>query len=374
MFKRFTLILTILLLVSILYIDSQEEINSFKNLESNKPSLFFSINTSQVNIGDEFEIYLNIKDIVDLYGFHLDISYNPNVLEYVGISEGDFCKNDGAETFFDGGTVSSLGFINNIVLTRYGVDYGVNGSGNIVIIKFKAINSGNSDIKIQGYNLLLDPNIVEIMHDNFNASVNVGCSDCLIAHYSFENNADDISGNGNNGGLRGNPEFVSGKSGKALSFDGVDDFVKVLDSGSLSPSEAITIGAWIKTDDPNSYMILRKFDNIAPYPGYAIRKYGPGTRFWAGGNGGDGWLRCRENIQDNEWHYITVSAENNGLKKIYVDGELCSSNNAGDLDLDSSGPLYIGGYGSALFTGLIDEVKIWNYELDEEEVLSEYEK
>jgi hypothetical protein len=37
--------------------------------------------------------------------------------------------------------------------------------------------------------------------------------------------AEDFSGNGNDGTLMNDPEWVKGKFGTALSFDGVDDYV-----------------------------------------------------------------------------------------------------------------------------------------------------
>jgi len=39
--------------------------------------------------------------------------------------------------------------------------------------------------------------------------------------------ARDFSGKGNSGGLMNNPEWVEGKFGKALKFDGKDDYVEI---------------------------------------------------------------------------------------------------------------------------------------------------
>ncbi len=49
-----------------------------------------------------------------------------------------------------------------------------------------------------------------------------GINDGLVAHYEFEGNANDSSGNGNNGTEYGGVEYVDGVMGKAGSFDGVD--------------------------------------------------------------------------------------------------------------------------------------------------------
>ncbi len=50
----------------------------------------------------------------------------------------------------------------------------------------------------------------------------------LVAYYSFDDcSAKDLSGNGNDGIIYG-AKCVDGKFGKALSFDGVNDYVRVL--------------------------------------------------------------------------------------------------------------------------------------------------
>lgn len=54
----------------------------------------------------------------------------------------------------------------------------------------------------------------------------------LVAGYPFENTANDIMGV-NNGTVYG-ATYVDGQCGRALSFDGVDDYVQIADNNSLS--------------------------------------------------------------------------------------------------------------------------------------------
>ena len=49
----------------------------------------------------------------------------------------------------------------------------------------------------------------------------------LVAHYEFEGNTDDSSGNGRHGTAVGDPGFVAGKIGRAISLDGIGDYVEI---------------------------------------------------------------------------------------------------------------------------------------------------
>jgi sulfatase modifying factor 1 len=71
----------------------------------------------------------------------------------------------------------------------------------------------------------------------------------LLAWYPFNGNANDASGNGNNGVINGVTLTAdrSGNPNSAFSFDGVNDYVAVPDSASLrSITNAITIAVWAK--------------------------------------------------------------------------------------------------------------------------------
>jgi hypothetical protein len=72
----------------------------------------------------------------------------------------------------------------------------------------------------------------------------------LVAAYGFEEGSGtrfgDASGNGNVGEISGASWVTSGKYGKALSFDGVDDWATIADAESLQLSQAFTLEAWVR--------------------------------------------------------------------------------------------------------------------------------
>jgi len=72
-------------------------------------------------------------------------------------------------------------------------------------------------------------------------------SAALVAHYEFENNADDSSGNGNNGTLMGGATYGLGKVGlAALSLNGTDAYVNCGNDPSVNITGKVTICAWVK--------------------------------------------------------------------------------------------------------------------------------
>ncbi|HUV66418.1 MAG TPA: hypothetical protein VMW24_21190, partial [Sedimentisphaerales bacterium] len=57
----------------------------------------------------------------------------------------------------------------------------------------------------------------------------------------------DAAGNGHDGTFNGNPQWVDGKYGKALHFDGVDDYVTHSLPGDQTYA-AFTVAVWVKAD------------------------------------------------------------------------------------------------------------------------------
>ncbi|KPA15373.1 protein containing Fibrinogen, alpha/beta/gamma chain, partial [Candidatus Magnetomorum sp. HK-1] len=85
----------------------------------------------------------------------------------------------------------------------------------------------------------------------------------LVAYYPFNGNANDESGNGNDGEVHGAAltEDRFGNLNKAFVFDGDNDYINVKDSSSLDISSTITISCWIKTKGSASYSgIINKVD------------------------------------------------------------------------------------------------------------------
>ena len=176
----------------------------------------------------------------------------------------------------------------------------------------------------------------------------------------IENAVSDSSANNNNGTIYGatwssdTPFSYTGNH--ALSFDGIDDYIKIADSNSLDLTSAFTFEAWIKLTstgyryigDKNHVYGLKIQDNTSRPLGFVE----------AGGTIYE--VTSSEQIALNTWVHLATTYDGSALK-IYVNGELKGTNNDPNGNIySSSGDLFIGKYGGGgyNFSGLIDEVRI----------------
>ena len=191
----------------------------------------------------------------------------------------------------------------------------------------------------------------------------------LVASYSFENNVQDGSGNGLDGTIRGNPAFVEGIAGMALSFDGVNDFVDLGDNAAFDITEQITLSAWVNTNDAgngqhNPY--VSKGDQA-----YAIKHANSNTiEFFIYDAG---WHTANVSVDSSfngEWHHVLGTYDGNELKT-YVDGVLGATvAHEGSIEVQTNN-LTIAMNSQETdryYDGVIDEVKIYDRALSPSEV------
>jgi hypothetical protein len=222
----------------------------------------------------------------------------------------------------------------------------------------------------------------------FNVTAQADLNDGLVAYYSFNGNANDESGNGNNGTVHGASltEDRFGNTDSAYSFDGENDYIEVIDSTSLDISNQITISAWIKTTGTTEYSgVVCKFGPV-PYSGdrnsYCTyvnndSMYVLNTNYtWADGIGAAS--SSTTEIDDGSWHHV-LGMYNGDEIKLFVDGveENSSTYSSGILITDN--PLIIGydpysggDYTHRYFTGQIDDIRIYNRTLTESEIQELY--
>ena len=95
-----------------------------------------STGTMPIRAGSSFTLRLSAQKIVDLAGWQTDITFDSAVLEVVKVSEGDFLKKGGVDTFFLRGTIdNTAGKIIKINSAR--LRGGVDGTGMLLSVTFQ---------------------------------------------------------------------------------------------------------------------------------------------------------------------------------------------------------------------------------------------
>jgi|GEM_PF-1308751 len=172
------------------------------------------------------------------------------------------------------------------------------------------------------------------------------------------------------------PDWVSGKYGQALSFDGVDDYINCGSSSIYNITGQITLAAWIKTSDDFGGIISR-YTNSGVYNGYSF-SVGAGSAngkicYFPGNFPTRNWVCGNSLVNDNQWHYAVVSVDSTNAN-FYVDGKQDGSP-ASYVPTSTAEDLLIGKqqYLGRLLNGTIDEVKIYNYARTADEIRLDYQ-
>ena len=203
----------------------------------------------------------------------------------------------------------------------------------------------------------------------------------LVGYWKFDEGsgttAFDSSGNGNIGVLYDSPTWVNGKSGKALSFDGSDDYVRIERSSSLDATSEVTVEAWICPRayvsglGDNSHIVSRT--NTGGGHVYVLSLYPDSHKASYSVNPFPDQHASNADIQLNVWTHLTMTYDGSYVR-LYINGEFDSSYELSGAIETTPNWLAIGcnSYGStyAHFNGTIDEVRIYNRALSQEEIRS----
>jgi len=202
----------------------------------------------------------------------------------------------------------------------------------------------------------------------------------LVVHWSLDEGsgttAHDFSGNGNDGTLNGDPQWATGKAGGALEFDGTGDYVEV----ARVVQDDFTLMAWIKTDTPGlslgaqgyqgSGLIWSDIAGVAN--DFILAVLGTKLSFFCGNP--DLSLNSDRDVVTGEWVHVTATrSAQEGKISIYINGEHENTiDHANNGPLDALDTIAVGGnvLDSRYYTGLIDEVRIFDHVLSGVEVLS----
>ena len=197
----------------------------------------------------------------------------------------------------------------------------------------------------------------------------------LVAAYGFDEGSGtttaDTSGNANTGTLSSATWSTSGKFGKALSFNGTSARVNVNDSNSLDLTTAMTLEAWVNPASASSAfrtIILKERTGQLVYALYSSTGNGrPDSEATIGGS--NRTLAATSALPTGTWTHL-ASTYDGATLRLYVNGIQVSQLAVSGSITTSTGALRIGGNAiwGEYFSGLIDEVRIYNRALTAREI------
>jgi len=204
----------------------------------------------------------------------------------------------------------------------------------------------------------------------------------LVLYYKFENNAVDSSGKGINGTATGSPTYASGALGQAISLNGSN----YINCGKPAPLNFglgnWSIAAWVKTSQTDKGTVFANGGDETGGIRYAVC-VGEITAGAVTVTTDDDVTKVQATstatVNDNQWHHV-IALRNGLTLRVYVDGVFDGSNSlpAGyDLSGTSQHNAYVGAItdhtdatGNTLekfYSGLIDDLRIYNYALSDPE-------
>jgi tetratricopeptide (TPR) repeat protein len=210
--------------------------------------------------------------------------------------------------------------------------------------------------------------------------------DGLVAFYPFNGNANDESGNGNDGTVYG-ALLTTDRNGKidcAFNFNGTTSYIKV-DGSQFAFTNNLTLAVWINPDNYQAaYAGILDKCHAETQSNWVLQRVSTKNAFYLGCNIG---RNCKEWIGydvaeldapyiANQWNFLTITKEN-GVVRTFSNGKLISSYNFNQSAIcTTNSPLYIGAVKSQNrnFKGKIDDIRIYNRALTEQEIQSLYKE
>ena len=229
--------------------------------------------------------------------------------------------------------------------------------------------------------------LVVIHHELPNTVSNAG----LVAHYPFNGNANDVSGNNKHGSVNGATLSVDrfGNNNNAYSFDGTND--EIVTTYQQSISGQFTVSAWVKTNmaqqtNATEFTVIQNRGPVNQGGKSLTLGYFKHENAWRFGFDTDNQYFGQKIVMsnNNQWMHIVGVINTNGSSqlnqshfKIYINGVLATTTpNNGSTSLPFLGlnTLKIGRHDAwnSWFQGQIDDVKIYQRALSSSEIETLY--
>jgi len=184
----------------------------------------------------------------------------------------------------------------------------------------------------------------------------------------------DASDNGNDGAVKGNPQLVPGRFGKAMEFDGKADHIIIKDSDSLALNH-MTVAAWVKLKNySDDQRLITKEEGVnAPWSVYSLQISGAGDKKLEFRPTLDGTRQRVESNADvplNQWTHVAAIYDGEA-GVLYINGEIDKTQPASGEMMTNDKDLWIGAsefWTPRFFDGVMDEAVLFNVPLSQDEI------
>jgi hypothetical protein len=242
--------------------------------------------------------------------------------------------------------------------------------------------------------ILLILSIAAVTHNfNCNEKVPSVSRDCavaltkdLLAHYPFDGNANDVSGNNKHGEPKNGVSYGTdgkGQGNMAASFDGKDDWINIPDKTSYFAKPKMTISFFLYLNDVSERCNIITKSAFSQPTGHSWGAFVTNKlTFRAIGNEEDCdalWydnadydLNSKSTLKNKRWYHICL-VFNEGLSMIYMDGKLESARMSEFATLKNckNADLKIAGWWQEdiiSMHGKLDDLRIYGRILSESEI------
>ena len=211
----------------------------------------------------------------------------------------------------------------------------------------------------------------------------------LVAHYKFEGNTKDSSGNGYDGSSYGGVSYTRGVRGLATNFDGIDDYIDMKNISEVITKNPWSYSVWLNKKDTVTGGTIMNARNLSAVPGDSHNRkngllwFDPSGRIVSVSKGSSDYNQIKKYgkfYEKDKWYHIVYTYDGNNNHTIHIDGAIdtkLTAKSKGSVKLFDNIAFEVGRHlylrkKNYFFKGKIDSLRIYNRLLSEKEIKELY--
>ena len=203
----------------------------------------------------------------------------------------------------------------------------------------------------------------------------------LVGYWPFNGNANDESGNGNNGTNNGATLTTDrfGNSNSAYSFNGTNNFIELVNSAQLDNMNDFSISTWYQVNNTSpqfQFLVSKDLMGDPPNGDWDFYVNYNKVKFDITINTNNNSGTQNSLIEPNTWNHALITRNSlSGLINIYINGVLENSFTGYIGPYSNTQKMNFGRQGSSnqhFLNGKLDDIGIWNRALTQQEITNLY--